>query len=122
MMKCSVFARVCSIFGIGWLLLAATVGCPTPKEPDKPAGPPPGTVFRVLVVGDAVPTDSLTALRTEWQDQSGWKLEVVAADRDSWKDRMAETDVAILPAPLLGEATEANLVQPFPDSFSEVDA
>lgn len=113
-------ARMLAVVG-AVLLLAASAGCPE-KEPDKPTGPPPGTVFRVLIVDDAVPADDLAALRAEWHDQSGWNLEIVEAERSTWRDQATAVDIAILPAPLLGGAIESDLVQPFPESFTESEA
>jgi multiple sugar transport system substrate-binding protein len=101
-------------------LLVAT-GCPKTEVADKgPAGPPPGTTLRVLVVDDPLLAQSIGYLKSEWEAQSGVFLEISNVAPDEFNPQTGpEADVVIAPSWMLGPATEAGWVVPLPERVAQ---
>lgn len=99
------------------LPLLASIGCPGPGDVDKePAGPPPGTRLRVLVVDDPLLAQSIGYLQSEWEAQSGVSLEITEAESGGFDVQKApEADVVIAPSWMLGPVVEAGWVVPLPE-------
>jgi len=99
------------------LLLLTAFGCPNSENADKkPAGPPPGTRLRILIVDDPFLAQSIGYLQSEWEAQSGVSLEITEAESGGFDVQKApEADVVIAPTWMLAQAVEAGWVVPLPE-------
>ena len=98
-------------------------GCPKQEDASEgPAGPPPGTTLRLIVVEDPSLAQSIGYLQSEWKAQSGVTLAIETVAQDDFDSGTApDADVVIAPSWLLGPACEAGWVLPVPQKVIQND-